>query len=306
MTGAGTSEVAFAIEDTFMGSLVDSDADGNPEYYQPGRNIEISDVELSNALQRLRVPDSAESTESLAQNLEGAFSASWVMSADRVADVQSIVFNDGGTAFAPGRAATSRWFAGIDYLDGVAERELIGVTPTEYSVQYQQNGTIQESLTAVYGDENYGTAITPSSILATSAGQSIPSHGADLSINTVSQTKLQSATLSINNIARFQRGADRKPLDAVIAAPQTTLDIEAVLTETDQLELAYGGGGATTPQDSLTGVGGSFSLSVGGTTVTTYDLSAAKPENYNWNDLASGDNDMTESATLQVNGVSVV
>lgn len=306
MTG-GAATVAFGKETSFMGALEDSDSDGNPEYYLPGRNLQIQTVELSNALRRMRTPDSAESVESIAGNLEGAFTAEWVLNADRVGDVHDIVFNDAGTGFTDGVAATSRWFTGIDYIGGTAERELIGVTPTEFRVEYTEGGMIRQSLTAVYGDEESNTSITPSNIQTAGDGQSVPSHGADLTVDTVSQTKLESATLSVSNIARFQRGASRTPLEAVIAAPEATLDVEAVFSEADQLELAYGGGGsaATTPQDSLAEASGTLSFDVDGATATTYNLSAMKADSYGWEDLVAADSDLSESVSLQVNGVSI-
>lgn len=307
MTGSGSATVAFAKEQSFQGSLVDSDTDGTPEYYLPGKNITVDEISISNALERLRLPDQAESVESIAGNFEGALSASWAMSADRIADVHDIVFNNSGTSFTNGQAATSAWFLGVDYLSGTAERAVTGLAPTEYSVEYSsEENTVTESITAVYADETLNTSITPSNISEPATGKTVPFHGASLDINSVAQTKLQSFTLTISNIARPQQGASRYPLDMVIDAPESTLDVEAIFSESDQLELAYGGGGSsvTEPQNSVGGVSATIDLSVNGSTARTFNLSEVTPNDYDWSQLVSNE-DTTEPITCQVNGVSV-
>ena len=303
MTGGGTASVAFAKESSFMGALVDDDdADSDPDYFAPGRNVQVQDVELSNALQRMREPDEVESVESIAQNLEGAFAVSAVVSADVHADVQDIIFNDAGAGFKKGLAATSRWFVGVDYYSGTAERELLGVTPLEYRVEYQQGGMVRYTLTAAYADEKRATSITPANIVQATDGSSVPHHGVTLTVDAAAQTKLQSATLSISNIARFQWGSERKALDAVIAAPQSTLDAEAIFSGSSQLEIAYGAAAATTPQDSLSSVTGSLELAASTGTVATFTLAKLKPDTYNWSDLVDAENDMAESVNYHVNG----
>lgn len=78
MTGAGSAELAFAKEQSFMGSLVDSDGDGTPEYYEPGRDPVIQDLSIEWALARQRQPDSVWSAQSVAENLEGAFGVEFI------------------------------------------------------------------------------------------------------------------------------------------------------------------------------------------------------------------------------------
>ncbi|MFC4549380.1 MULTISPECIES: phage tail tube protein [Halorussus] len=300
MTGAGTSTVAYGIESSFMGSVVDDDTDSSPDYYLPGKNVTIEEIELSNQLQRIRDPDSVESVESIEGNLEGAFSASWIA---KHWNHHNFIFNDAGTGFAPGLAASSRWYLGIDYLTGTAERELIGVVPTQYQIRYEQGGPVRVSVTCIYADEKLATSITPSTI--EDPGTVYQWHGTSLDVNTTTQAKLQSSTLQISNIARFQRGSGRKPIDAVIAAPEASLSADTTMTETDQLALAYGAAGSTAPQDSVGGVSASFAVTNGGGTTKTFNLSEVTPDTYNWSDLVSAENDMNENLDYQVNGVTV-
>ena len=306
MTGKGTSEVAFAPEVEPFGDLVDDDSDSTPEYYQPGRDVTVeSGPELSNELEDLDLPDQAESVESVAGRMVGSFEVSWKTAADRVDDVQSIIFNSGGTSFAGGQAVTSTWFFGLDYISGTAERAVSGVIPQSYTVSYDdESNTIEESLSCAYADETFNTPITPTSIQSAGEGQTVPFHGSSLDINTVAQTMLSSAELTISDIARYQWGASRHPLGAVIDAPSTELSVSAIFSEKDQLEAAYGGDGTTTPQDQLDSVTAVLGFSVAGATATEYTLSAGKPGTYSWENLTSSD-DTEESITLSINGTEV-
>ena len=191
-----------------------------------------------------------------------------------------------------------------DYLDGTAERELLGCTPVEYSVSYEQGGMTTYSLSMLYADETESASITPTDVTQVSDGSSVPFHGTTLTIDGVDVTKLQSATLSISNIARFQRGGETTPVDAVIAAPETTLDMSAIFSGPEKrLDLAYGGGGVSEPQDQLSSVSASLALtSKGGTSVATYSLPKLKPDSYSWADLIDAETDLTEPTTFHVNG----
>ncbi len=308
MTGAGSPELAFGKESTFKGSLVDEGGDGTDDYWAFGRNQRVLDLELQNQLQRMRDAGHVEAVNSLAGNVEGAFGVQAVVSNDTQDAVHDIVFNDtdgsGNRVFSPGRAASGRIFAGINYLDGTAERELIGCIPTEYSVDWNQGQAATFTLTMMYADEEENPSITPSSITTPTDGSEVPHHGGDLTVDAGSVQKLQSATLSISNIARYHRGASRVAEDAVIAAPETTLDFNAIITTTDYLDLAYGGGGTdvSSTQDAVDAVDGSLSLSAVGSTVATYGLSKIKPDTDGWGDLVSADNDATEDVSAHVNG----
>lgn len=302
MTGAGSATLAFAKESSFLGSLIDSDADGTPEYYAPGRNPTVENAELSNQLTRMREAGLVEAADSLAGNLEGALSVSWTMSKDTHTHVRDIVFNDAGGGFVSGNANTSRWFLGIDYIGGTTERVLKGCIPLTFSLSYNQGQPVQVSLTMGYADEVTNTSTTPSSVIGPTDGNDVPHHGTDLTVDAASVSKLQSATLTISNIARFHRGTSRKAVDAVIAAPETSLEATAIYEGSSYLELAYGASASTTPQDQLTNVAGSLAFDTGGTGIATYDLPKLKPDSYNWSDLVSADADITEPVSYHVNG----
>ncbi|MGQ3723520.1 hypothetical protein [Natrialba aegyptia] len=303
----GAATVAFGKEQTFTGDLVDSDSDGTPEYWKFGRDASINNLELERALSNLTEGDQAEYVESVAGNLEGAFEVEAVISSDVHGDVEELVFNDAGSGFTPGRAASGRVYVGLDYLDGTAERELVGCVPMGYSVSYEQGEPVSYTLTMAYADENLGTTITPSSINTVSDGTSAMFHGVTLDIDGTSVAKLQSAELSISNISRFQWGADHVAVDAVLARPETELNVDAIITGPSRTELAYGSAGATTTAARMNSVAGSLDVAVGGTSVSTYSLSKLKPNTNSWNDvITDGDTDVTDSTTFNVTGQTAV
>ncbi|QLG47894.1 hypothetical protein [Natrinema halophilum] len=303
MTGGGAASLAFGKEQSFKGSLVDSDSDGTPEYWAFGRNPTVTELDLDRALERLTEGDQAESVESLATNLEGAFAVETVISSDVHGDVEDIVFNDAGTGFKAGRAVSSRVFAGIDYLDGTCERELIGCIPLEYSISYTQDGTLTYSLSMGYADEKTATSLTPSSVNQVSDGTSAAAHSFQLDVDGTTVTKLQEAELSITNISRFQRGPSPIAVDAVLARPETELTADAIFSGPSRLELAYGSSGSTSTQDRMSSVAGTITITIDGTALSTYNLAKLKPDTYSWNDLISdGDTDMTDSTTFNVDG----
>jgi len=303
MTGGGAASLAFGKEQTFKGSLADSDSDSNPDYWQFGRDESVTELDLDRALTELTEADDPEYVESVAGNLEGAISIEAVVSSDVHGDVEDLVFNDGGTGFTSGRAASGRIFVGIDYLDGTAERELIGCVPLDYSVSYEQGEPVSYSLSMAYADEKLDTSITPSSITSVSDGTSAMYHGVTLDIDGAEVTKLQSAELSISNISRFQWGADHVAVDAVLARPQKELSVTSIITGPSRTELAYGSAGATETAARMNSVTGSFDVAVDGQSVSTYDLPKLKPSTNSWEDvITDGDTDTTDPTTFNVNG----
>jgi len=300
MTGAGSGSLAFVVEDSF--NTLPSD----PQYYGFGRNTSVTEMELTNALQRSRAVGETESVESIAQRLEGAFAVEADVSNDVHDQVHNLVFNDGGTGFTPGAAPSGRVYAGLDYLSGTAERELQACIPLEYQLIYEEDSLVRYVLTMAYADEALDTSITPSNVTTASKGSSVPYHGTTLTIDSNAQGEyLQSATLSISGISRFRRGAQRAPVDAVVGPCNATLDTDAIITGTDELELAYGGS-ATAPQDQVGGVSAALDIATaGGTPVATYNMENATPNSHAWADLVAAETDTTDSISWQVNGVSV-
>lgn len=302
MTGGGSGSLAFGKETEFKGAL-ETDANDDPEYWQFGRDETITDLSLDNQLQRLEAADAVESVESVKQNFEGAVAVEAAISADTFNDVEDLVFNDGGAGFVAGRPNSAKIYAGVDYLDGTTERELVGCIPTDFTpVAYEQGGMATFSITFLYATENLDTTITPSNVNAVSSGTSAPFHAITVDIDGTTVSKLQSAEISISEISRFQYGqAGPEPVDAVIASPTTELSTDAIYSGPDRLELALGGANATSPQARVDAVSGTVDINVDGTAVSTYDLADLTPATETWSNVIATD-DTTEQVTFNSDG----
>lgn len=304
MTGAGTGELIFGHETGFMGDLVDADADGTPDLFAFGRNPSLTELDLQNQLEDLRNADSAWAIESIKGNFDGAVGVEAVVSADVHNEVESIVFNDGGTAISPGLAASARIFTGIQYPSGTADRELLGCIPLEYSIDYEQGGMVTYNLSMAYADEQPGSSVDLSTATRVSDGSSLPWHGFELAVDGTSVEDLQSASLSISDIARLQYGGSPTPNRGVIASPSATLDVEAIFTAPSRLDLARGATNSA-PPDTLDSVSGTITLTVDGTQLSTYNLASLKPDQYSWQNVLATD-DTLDSTTFSVTGQDAV
>lgn len=305
MTGAGASNVAYVEEDSYL------TVPGAPTYYQPGPDLQAEEVELSNALSRLRFPSDVEPSTNLAENFEGALTVSWTLAGNQF---HNLVFSDDSDAsglndsFATGLFPSSTWYMGVQYPDSNTstakyERALNGYVPVSADITYQQGTEARVTLTGVYGDESSSTSFTPGTIQQDNSP--VPSGGASLSIDGTAVSDLQAATLSVGPLARLQRGPGRHPLRAVQGPVAATLTTEATFTTPDYAEYAYGGSGATSPQDDVTDVSGTLTFTdAGGSTVAEYTLSGMAPQNYSWSDLIVDDADLTDPVTWAVNGVT--
>jgi len=304
MTGAGSGSLAFGLEDSFLGSVT-----GGPDYYGFGRDPTLSEASIDNMLQRMPEAGSVWSVESVKDNFEGAVTVEAVVNADVFPSVEDIVFNgtngSGDKAIVAGRPQTATVFTGVDYLDGTTERALEGCIPQSFSIDYTQDGKVRYTLGMLYADESSNTSITPSSVTTASEGSHAAAQDFSLDISGTSIPKLQSATLSIDNIARFQRDGNPTPADVVVGRPQATLETTGIYSGPSRLERAYGSASATSPQDRLDGVAATVGIANDGTTISTYNLATVSPATYDWSDVIS-ESDTTEPITWNVDGEDAV
>jgi hypothetical protein len=306
LTGAGSGEFLFCREQDFMGALVDSDGDSSPDVTGFGRDPTVTELDLQNQLERLRDDNSVWSAESVKQNFEGAVGVEAIVSADTHAEVEKLIFNQGpGTGIEEGLANSARVFVAANYLTGNCQRVLYGAIPLSYDIQYEQGGQVRYTLSMAYADEEPSTSTDLSVATRASDGSSVSFHGFDLQISGTSVEDLQSATLSISEIARFQRGTGPTPNRAVIAAPSASLDATALFTTPSRVDIARGNstGGLPETVDSVTGT---VTLTANdGTAVSTYDLAALKPDTYSWSEVIATE-DTNDPITFHANdGVTV-
>ncbi|AFZ74564.1 phage tail tube protein [Natronobacterium gregoryi] len=303
MTGAGSAlPVAFAMEDEFMGGL--KEEDGEPTFVEPGIDPQVEELDLQRQLERVRRPDDPIPLTSLAQNLEGAASVSFVLTDDNWHD---LVFEDG--LIEKGLRPSARWHFGVDLIEGTVERITLGTVVTQVQIQYQQDQNVRVTLTMLYGDEVGGDSdeaneFDPTDVERPAKSDVFASHSTSLEIDDAAvETYLQSAGLTISNLARFRRGAGFHPVDAVPGAVEPDLSTNATFTESDRRDIAYGG---STPATMLDEIDATLEFDRDdGSDPIAYDLEV-KPDNYAWNDLVQADTDLGEDINWHVSHVEAV
>jgi hypothetical protein len=296
MMGAGSAApVAWAPETSYLGGT-----EASPTYREPGTNVRVQRAELSRNLLAILAPDDPEAQDYLSTFIEGQLSVSFILKND---EFHRLLFNDGFTGFTSGVANSAEWYLGVDYLGGTTERQIKGWAPATAEIAY--NGTteaVRVTITGPYGDEETDESITPGTVQR--AGDEVPGHAATLSIDGTDVTKLQNATVAFSQIARLQRGADPRPLDAVAGNVQEDVSMAAIYSGPERYELALGSAGATATEDTVDAVPATLSFDVGGSTVAEYSFATTKPDTYDWTDLADNDADLQEDIAFLATGLT--
>ncbi|MFB9804131.1 phage tail tube protein [Haladaptatus pallidirubidus] len=188
-----------------------------------------------------------------------------------------------------------RVYAGINYLTNTTERQLEGVVGTNYSITVSQGDPVEASLTALYGNETPNASITPSSF--ETEPEPLIFHQGQMNIGGTNQTLMEEAELEISPNARFQRGWNQHPQEAVLGGVETSLTMSKVITGTDLRAEAYGGSGG--PQTQVNGPTANLSLQTPGTSGLTFNVTDfAKPSEYGWTNFIDAENDAMEDVTF--------
>ncbi|GGK74529.1 phage tail tube protein [Haloarcula sebkhae] len=296
MTGAGSANAAFALENSY-GTLP-----ADPTWMQPGIDITVGDLTVEQALERSRHPDDPTPAGSREGNWEGAMSVSWSLTD---ANWHDLVFADGGTALpnAPMRAPSATWYLPVTLPDGSTEsRTPTGAIVQDATVNYEQGSDITVELTILYGDEPDNVTTPAESDIAQPSDDDVFSwHGASFQVDGLNQPLMQSATLSLSGLARFRRGQGRHPYDAVVDAIEPSFSSDAVFTERDQLALAVDDTANTS--GPVGKVPATFSLENGQGDTIDYTLTDCQPTSYGWSDLVAAGADLSEPVDYHVTDV---
>lgn len=306
MTGAGTTSVVWTREDAY-GSLPSS-----PTYVYPGRDVQVSNVELRNALQRSRLPDDNEAIEAVAQQLEGALEIEydlchpWMLT-DIFVNDDTDTNADGVLEWAmgSGQMPTSRWYIGVDVAGSVTERELKGAATTSLQLQVSEGSNVRVSQTIVYGDEAKNTSMTPGSIVG---GDQSPYvyHGGSLTVDATTQKKMQEGTLEITNNGSLDRGWNRKAIDAIAGDADYNLSATKIADDSlsSNVTLAYGNSSAPVSDSGISGVSGELKLTRGDGDVIRFPLTGVRPDSLGWDNIPpTGDERVQESIQFFVDVV---
>ena len=296
--GAGAATVAWAPESSYLGGLV-----GTPTYRLPGTNTQVQTAELSRNQARIDVPDSPEADRYLAQNFRGQLGVQFALADD---EFHRLVFNDGYTGFDASEPNSAEWFLGADLTSGTTiERNPQGWVPGSCSIDY--NGTtelVTVTLTGPYGDETENSSLTPG-VVTDPTDDEVPGHGAELKIAGTRVTKLNSASISLDNLTTLIPDSNTpQPVDAVPANVEESITLSAIYDGPDLYEYALGSAGASSVEDTQTGVPATVTFSDGSGTVAEYSFGEVKPNSYDWADLVNGDAALGEDVTFNATGIT--
>jgi len=300
VTGAGSSRVAFAVEDSYR------TLPGTPTWIQPGLDVSVGSASLENQLQRARQPDDPRPAGSREGNLEGALNVSFSLTDT---NYHELVFANGtgdGLATSAALAPSATWYLEGELPGGSEERILEGASVTSWSISYTQGEKVTVDLTIVYAYEYDPADVDAPDVPADGAinqpakDDIVMFHGFDFDLNATNVSKLQSLSVDISNMARPRRGQSRLIQDMVVGAYEPSLSFEAVLDDTGRRELAYGSSGATKPSvDTITEQSGTITLG----TVGTLSLSGIQPNTYEWSQLVESE-DTTDPVEAQFKGMT--
>ncbi|MFC6765436.1 phage tail tube protein [Natrinema soli] len=301
MTGAGTTSVCWTREPSFL------TAPSTPTYVHAGRNASVNEIELSNALERSRLPDDNEAVESIAQNLEGALALEydlvhpWMLT-DAFVSNHTDDDSDGVLEWSMGRGQmpTSRWFIGVDIGSNTVERVPKAAITTQLQLQVSLNSNARVTQTLVYADETKNTTMTPGTIVG---GDQSPYvyHGGSFTVDGTTQKKMQSGSIDITNGGSLDQGWNRKAVDAVAGDADYTVNATKIATEetSSNVTLAYGNSNAPATSSGIDGVPGKLQLTRGDGDQITLSMEGVTTNTYGWDNVPpSGDERVQEGIEL--------
>ncbi len=202
-----------------------------------------------------------------------------------------------------GKAPSFHAFFGSQFLDGTdTSITATGGIVTDAELSFEDGGDATVSLTMEFAETD-DTATPPSTgdITQPSASAVYPYHSLSLDVGTVTQTDLNSASLSVNSLHRLRYGLNQVALAGVVDAIEPEASTDAVYTEEDQLSLATTGtgGGSLVDTADLT-----FTLTNTNGTTQTYTVTGARPDSFEWSSLVDPGDDLAESVTFNAQTIT--
>lgn len=305
MTGAGSANVAFALEDSFM------TLPGTPTWKGPGENVEVGEASLERNLERARLPNDPRSDGSTEGNQQGALSVSWDITDTNFHDIVFAGTSAGGFPSGFTTAPTSTWYLSAETTGTTHERFLEGVVVESFTFNWQEgNNNWRAEMTASYADEirgdDAGSPATPAAINRPSKDDIARTEGITFTIDgSLSFERLRSLSLELGGLGRLRFGPPQVAVDAVTGNFETSLSVTADVEGAEQLAFTYGSSGATQTETEVAERPASMSIENPAGTLATYNLSGLQPTNTDWQDLVSSDTDTTDPTQYHVTDVQV-
>lgn len=236
----------------FLGSPNDT------TYKTFGSDATLDTFEISNNVLRLFDPGSREAAKLIAQQFEGAFSVSFVVTNPWwLRAVISAVTNTSGTSapfthtFGGDIPTTMQLYVYDENND--YDRTLQGAVVNSMTLSAAINGNATVTLDGVYADESLTEA--PSSPQSQVAATKDPMTFAQATIERPSGTTLsltQDASLTIqNNVDLIRELGSRFAVDYSPKIRAASIDYTDIVHQTDEVKRAYGDSAASSPQSKV-------------------------------------------------------
>lgn len=296
----GQGTIVYSPEDSY------ATLPGSPTWKQPGMDMELGSASLENALIRSRDPDSPLPQGSRAGNLEGAMNLTF--SQDSNQDFHELVFpKSSNTQLASGSdlAPTATWYLSADVPGNTKqERFLAGAAVESVTWNYNQGQKNTVDLTIIYGDEpevggSHGSA--PSSFTSPAKDDIVMWSETDFQIDGASVSKLQSLSLTISGLAKFRRGQQREPVDAVVGNYEPSLSVQAILEDNTQQQLMYGSSTAVEPLETIDETDSTLIFDP----ASNLSVIGIQPDSFDWAQV-TGTDEAQDPTEYNVRNVSVV
>lgn len=310
MTGAGSGQVAIAVEDSFQ------TLPGVPTWFQPGEALEASDATLDRQLIDNPQADDPRGDAAVAGNIRGSFSLSFTYAGT---DWHELVFpeTDGSgnpVSLAPGggvTAPTATIYLRTKAPEGTQERFLSGAAVESFTLNYQEGDVVTVDLSFVYFDEpevggTHGSAPADGSINSPAKDEIVTGAGFDLEVGSGgSVSNLQSATVELGGMASERSQQAQQPTDVVVGDYDQTGNITAIISDNTLRQRTYGSSTAVEPLSDVNETTVTVTCEAKNGTTETYDLTRVQPDTTNWQNVAAGEQ-TTNPTSIQFHDMTVV
>ena len=298
MTGAGSGQFAFAIEDSFR------TLPGVPSWLKPGEGVDVTDATLDRQL-----IDNPQSNDARGDgSVEGNVRGTWAVTFDYAGTNwhQWAFPASGPVELAPnGLVPTATIYLGANLPGNETDQDrfLAGAAVESMSLTYTEGDTLSVELSGFYFDEpevggTHGDAPTDAEIQGPSKSDIVTAAGFDLQVAGASIDNLQSVTLSVSGMASERSQQSQYPSDVVVGNLDQNLSVTAILSDNTLRERTYGSDTAAEPVSQVDETTASATATARDGTTDTYNLTRVQPSTTSWESLTSSEEQTTNPTEL--------
>lgn len=288
MTGAGSSQVAIAIEDSFR------TLPGVPTWFKPGEGVEVTDATLDRQLIQNPQSNDARGDGQVEGNIRGSFSMSWTYAGTNWHD-WAFPADTPYELAENGLVPTATIYLRSDLPDGTSEeRFLSGAAIESLSFNYTEGETVTVEASGFYFDEpevggTHGSAPSDGSIQSPAKTDIVTAAGFDFEVAGASIDNLQSASITVSAMASERAQQSQYPTDVVVGNYDQSASVTAILSDNTLRERTYGSDTAVEPVSVVDETTANFTATSRDGNTDTYNLTRVQPSTTSWEALTSND-----------------